>query len=301
MRRTATLAFVLAAAFGCARDGIAPLSGAVATRVVASDRDASTLLAGEPGASGTARAARDGVSVVSDGRRHAITTEPATLLEWSPRGDSLAIGQSSRRRDGAGGPAVTRIEVWAVDEPASRRWSGAGNAFGWASDGSVLAFSPDGASLAVADERGLRVLAVAGSGSLSLVPEAEARDASIVPFWSPDGGRLGAAIYPLAGGPAHTAPGRIRVWEIAAPETPRDLGEIDNPWDFEPAFSPDGASIALVSSRHGRSVLTLRKNAAGDVPLADLGPADRSTGVRWVSPTVVRVEGGPRVVDVTLR
>ena len=336
--RLVLVAVLVAASHGCKRDAGGVRSGAKGVRIVAEESDISTFLAGEPDGSRIARAASDGVTVVSGGQTHTVVREAALLLEWSPRGDLLALGFAARDRAGAGGPGVARVEVWHVGATkASRRWSGEANAFAWSPDGTSLAiaadgavwsvevatgartrvgeatggppmlyaprlaFAPDGASLAVADEKGLRVLALSGTGSLSLVVPEASEESSIVPFWSSDSRRLGAAIFPLSGGPAHAGPGRARVWTIASAGYVKDFGEIDYPWDFEPAFSPDGASIALASTRAGRRTLLLRTGSGPDVPVADLGPDDRSTRVRWLSGSTLRVDGGPRVIEVTIR
>lgn len=82
---------------------------------------------------------------------------------------------------------------------------------------------------------------------------------------------------------------------------PEDLGEIRTHEYAAPAFSPDGRAVAVITSHEGKPRLVLRRAGQPDMPLADLGKRDQSTRVLWIDERAIRVDGGPRVVEVTVR
>jgi len=181
-------------------------------------------------------------------------------VDWSPRGDLLAIARENALEDSE---APREVVTMPSKGGGQTTLPGAGYVVGPPS------FSPDGGRIAIAGERGISTMAVDGSANTTIVPAGGSPFAYAA--WSPDGQMIAAmrrssdgdsiVVVDAAGGPLTT------VDSIASPARFMNLNwavrDTLEPTLGSPSFKPS----ALRSGRKGTLRFTLSEAATVEVLL----------------------------------
>lgn len=250
----------------------------------------------------------------SDGRRppRALTTSPqsATLPRWSPDGRSLAFlsTRPSGEEPKEGDKDKAQVHVLPLEGGEARRVTGLVDgvrAFAWSPGGDRLAcvgqvaaaredlgfertdsrrytsifYKFDGAGWD--DGRRAHVFVVdVTTGEARQVTRGDWNDAD--PQWSPDGSRI-AFVSDRQSLGSDWEGRRTDVWVVAAAGGDALRISDHDEADAQPAWSPDGKSIAFLGSL-----------SEGDHPKIYLAPGTGGVPTRLASPAMDHLSGGPR-------
>ena len=181
----------------------------------------------------------------ADGSGAELLVDDAASPRWSPDGASIAYVNVD--------PFARSMSLWIFDVETGEQTELAaeGGAANWSPDGSLLAFITS-EPLDFADDpppAELRIIGADGSGVRTL---AEAAPFGVgPPEWSPDGTRLAFSTLPDgAAGSFFDSDTLISVYDLGD-DAVTEVAAVDGAILDEPAWSPDGETIAFTISEIG--------------------------------------------------
>lgn len=180
----------------------------------------------------------------------ATPTPPVELVpgagpSWSPDGSRIAYfaevdGNTDIYSASSDGSDVTRL----TDDPAPE----------YSPD-----WSPDGGRIAFVSERDrdqdIVVMAAGGGDQVDVSDDPDVDDA---PAWSPDGGSIAFVAYLHGANPFTIGQGDAEIFVVRVDGTHKVDVSRNHAWDGDPAWSPDGRSIAFTRRTDHAQIFIMR-------------------------------------------